>query len=39
MGYLLSLQTLQTADSEPVNAQFASTISASICVSHISTVC
>lgn len=39
MGYLLSLQTLQRADSEPVNAQFASTISASACISHISTIC
>lgn len=39
MGYLLSLQTLQRSESEPLTAQFASSVSASVCISHISAVC
>ncbi len=39
MGYLLSLQTLERADAEVVDAQFASTFSTSLCRSTFSTVC
>ncbi len=39
MGYLLSLQTLERVDSEPIAMQFASTFSTSICRSSFSTAC
>ncbi len=39
MGYLLSLQTLERANAELADAQFASNFSTSLCRSTFSTVC
>lgn len=36
MGYLLSLQALDRADGQKLDVQFASTVSASACVSSFS---
>lgn len=39
MGYLLSLQTLERADAEKPDVQFASSFSTSLCRSTFSTIC
>lgn len=39
MGYLLSLQAMERDHDEERGAQFASSISASVCWSNISAIC
>lgn len=39
MGYLLSLQTLERANTEMPDTRFTSTLSTSLCRSTLSTVC
>ncbi|WP_366521996.1 SapB/AmfS family lanthipeptide [uncultured Microbacterium sp.] len=39
MGYLLSLQAMERDHDEQRNGQFASYISASVCLSNVSAVC